>query len=150
MSEQHTFTNDEIEQIAGAIRAGAYQSSALEKAELFSTIYRDPENRILVSEDPAMPIVAASILIDDDEGFELMAICAEFIPDSRKAIDYFVLAGLVQFDGEDPIAFAHLVQDAQIADSGAAGRQMKTVVTVTLDGVEETSDELAENPFSPD
>ncbi|CAN5775222.1 hypothetical protein BH09PSE5_BH09PSE5_09420 [soil metagenome] len=149
MSE-HTFTADEIKEIADEIRSKKYQESTLVKAELFAKIYRDPENRILVADDPNMPVVAASMLIGDDEGFELMEICAEHIPPAMKAIDFYVLAGLVQFEGEDAMPFAHLIHDEQIATSAAIGREMKTTVTVTLDGVEDTSDELAENPFLPE
>jgi hypothetical protein len=146
MSE-HTFTAEEIRGIADEIRAKTYQGSAVAKAELFARIYPAPENQILVSDNPAMPVVAASTLLGDDEAFELMEICAEHIPPSVKPIEVFVLAGLVQFEGEDALPFAQLIKDDQIAEGSTTGKEMKTIVTVTFDGVEDSADEFAENPF---
>ncbi|MDB5820349.1 MAG: hypothetical protein JWQ11_3989 [Rhizobacter sp.] len=146
----HPFTPEAIAAIAQEIRAKHYQSSPQAKAELFEKIYPEPENRLLVSDDPMKPIVVASALIGDDEGTDLMEICLDAIPPNLKPIDCFVLAGLVQFEGEDAMPFAHLIADTEIADRAAAGKEMKTLVTVTYDGIEDTSDELAENPFVVD
>ena len=146
MSDQ-PFTREQIESIAQEIRAKRYQSSPAAKADLFERIYPEPENRILVADDDSKPIVVASALIGDDEGTDLMEICLDAIPQGLKPIDCFVLAGLVQFEGEDAMPFAHLIADTEIVDRAATGREMKTIVTVTYDGIEDSSDELAENPF---
>jgi hypothetical protein len=143
----HAFTAEAIEAIAAEIKAKKYQASAEAKAALFERIYREPENRVLVSDNPAMPIVASSMLLGDDEAFELMEVCAEHIPPGMKPIDFFVLAGLAQFDDEDALPFAQLIRDDEIAARAALGQDMRTTVTVTFDGIEDSADEFAENPF---